>query len=263
MEEDTEFKGGDACIAAPFTNKFSNSIKCVVTIIRRGLSTLITSVQTYKTLTLQSLILAYTMSSLHLENLKTSDAQNTILGIIGSYYFFQFSSGKPVKVLPKIRPEPSIFNWPFWASLIGQAIILVGGMMINMRLSKYYSLPEELEIDNEKKFEPTLRNSMSFLYELNCMFCIYVFNHEGRPFMQGILDKKGHLKYVLSPLFITLLVTLDISQDINDMLEITLDANSPNANLVFCALFTGMTGLCYVWTRLMKYARFGETFGYL
>jgi len=27
-EEDTEFKSGDACIAAPFTNKFSNSIKC-------------------------------------------------------------------------------------------------------------------------------------------------------------------------------------------------------------------------------------------
>lgn len=28
VEEDTEFKGGDACIAAPFTNKHSNSIKC-------------------------------------------------------------------------------------------------------------------------------------------------------------------------------------------------------------------------------------------
>lgn len=28
VEEDTEFKSGDACIAAPFTNKFSNSLKC-------------------------------------------------------------------------------------------------------------------------------------------------------------------------------------------------------------------------------------------
>lgn len=28
QEDDVEFKSGDACIAAPFTNKFSNSLKC-------------------------------------------------------------------------------------------------------------------------------------------------------------------------------------------------------------------------------------------
>jgi len=52
------------------------------------------AIQTYKILTLQSLILAYSMSSLHLENLKTSDMQNTTMGIIGAYYFFQLSNSK-------------------------------------------------------------------------------------------------------------------------------------------------------------------------
>lgn len=47
------------------------------------------------------------------------------------------------------------------------------------------------------------------------------------------------------------------------MLEITLDANDPYANLVFCGLFSTMTLLCYLWTRAMKYARFGNTYGYL
>jgi len=45
--------------------------------------------------------------------------------------------------------------------------------------------------------------------------------------MVPLTEKKGHLKWVLSPLIITLLVCLDVSDDINSMLEITLDANDP------------------------------------
>lgn len=30
--EEVEFKSGDACIAAPFTNKYTNSLKCGKTI---------------------------------------------------------------------------------------------------------------------------------------------------------------------------------------------------------------------------------------
>merc|ERR1712150_198578 len=142
-DQEIEFKSGDACIAAPFTNKFTNSLKCVETVIRQGICTLSVTVQTYRILTLQSLIIAYTMSTLHLENLKTSDMQNTCMGIFGAYYFFTLSNSKPVRSLPKRKPEGTIFNFVFWASIIGQAIILLVGNHYALQLSREWSFADD------------------------------------------------------------------------------------------------------------------------
>ena len=68
-----EFKLGDACIAAPFTSKHSASIKCVRILLRQGISTLVTTIQTYKILALSSILQAYTLSALHMEALKFSE----------------------------------------------------------------------------------------------------------------------------------------------------------------------------------------------
>ena len=62
FEDDLDFKLGDASIAAPFTNKHSNSIKCVEVVLRRGLATLTSGLQSYKIVTLSSLLTAYSMS---------------------------------------------------------------------------------------------------------------------------------------------------------------------------------------------------------
>lgn len=86
-----------------------------------------------------------------------------------------------MKKIPKGRPETSIFNVPFWLSIIGQAAILLVGMKLCLHYSKKYSWEDDLKITNEEEFQPTFRNSMMFLYDLASMFCISIFNHEGKP----------------------------------------------------------------------------------
>ena len=61
LQED-EVKVGDACFAAPFTSKHSNSIKCVIIILRQSIATLVTTIQTYKILAISSLIQAYSLA---------------------------------------------------------------------------------------------------------------------------------------------------------------------------------------------------------
>ncbi len=110
-------KFGDACIAAPFTSKHSNSIRCVRVILKQGICTLVTTINTYKVLALSSIISAYSMAALNLEALKYSELQQTILGISGAINYFVFSSAKPVKRLQRIKHACSIYDPYFLISL--------------------------------------------------------------------------------------------------------------------------------------------------
>ncbi|OUC41452.1 hypothetical protein D917_03348 [Trichinella nativa] len=228
---------GDASVAAPFTSKYS-SIRSICHIVRQGRCTLVTTLQMFKILALNALLLAYCQSVLNLDGVKFSDRQATVQGLLLAACFFFISRSNPLKTLAKQQPLPNIFNAYTLLSVSAQFIIHFFSLAYLVSLTHQINFKNNVEKANlEQKFQPNLLNSLVYLMSIMFQTCNFAINYRGHPFMESLVENRALLYTLLSAGATVVILTAGLAPDMAEQCELVqLPPELRNAVLVIIAV---------------------------
>jgi len=264
---------GDASTAAPFTSR-APSIGSTVDIIRQGRCTLLSAVQQMQIMMLESMISAYTMSTMSIDGTRSSEAQMMASGVLMTVASIAFSFARPVDRMHKVRPISSVFHKSAFFSIIGQLVIHLCCMVYIARLAKEIMGEEavkeviEFEKRRDKKiesmseeelsdtwwfmsvpFKTNLLNTCCWLVSTSQSIAVILVNYKGRPWMKGVLENQP---LFLSLFLCTALVAVcawGVFPYLNEILNLVVVPEDLRP-IVMTVLFVSLVGT-FLWDRLM------------
>jgi magnesium-transporting ATPase (P-type) len=117
---------------------------------------------------------------MNLINLKYSQSQTLIVGILASINLYYFSNVKPVKKISHIRAPHTIWNIWFGLSFFGQIVIFIfcNYYALNKIGLKY--LPEaDKKVSADTEFQKSFLNTVIFLFSAISQSTVFISNHGG------------------------------------------------------------------------------------
>ncbi|KAM0681505.1 hypothetical protein GINT2_000017 [Glugoides intestinalis] len=233
-------KPGDASIAAPLTVR-SNSLKAIVEIIQQGRSSLVTTIQMYKILAINSVTNAFFHMLIDILGIKFSDAQMVSIGILSSIGFTAIAQPKALDFISKERPITSIFSLYILASILSQSAIQVSSLYL---IYKYIPCPEIAS-----SFTPSLMNTALYIVSSAQNLVTMVCNYIGRPFREGLSENRTLGLSILAIIGFLGNILLKINPEINDMIKV-VDISSHS--IFICSLCISMFILCFASERICQ-----------
>jgi manganese-transporting P-type ATPase len=218
-EDGPTFKLGDASVAAPFSSRIS-TVESVCHIIRQGRCTLVTTIQMYKILAVNSLITAYGLSVLNLKGVRYGDFQATISGLLLSACFMFLTKAEPIKKLSPMRPQSNIFNAYLLTSVMGQFLLHISALFYVVTAASKYEFTRA--IDPKNPFEKGLVNTSVYILSLLMQVSTFVINYQGRPFRESLFENRP-LRNALSIVgMISIVAALELLPEFNEWLQLVI-----------------------------------------
>jgi len=273
MDDTPMVQLGDASTAAPFTTR-TPSISACVDIIRQGRCTLLSAVQQMQIMMLESMISAYTMSTMSVDGTRPSEAQMMASGTLMSVASLAFSFARPLDRMHPVRPLASVFHPAILFSMLGQLLIHLGCMVYIAGLAKDVmgedAVKEIIDFEKERNkhidgldedafndwtwfmsvpFKTNLLNTCCWLVETSQQVSVIFVNYKGRPWMKGLLENQ--------PLFLSLFICIGmvaicawgVVPYINTTLNLVVVPQELRMQ-VMGTLLTSLVGT-FIWDRLM------------